>query len=87
MTFVSDFFKEVPNTTICDWYYILYLVNLSVFVLLLLVFIYQFMFNSKTAMKVMGIKGFLMWLVSMGIALTSSLFFYLMCDRALLQSS
>ena len=85
MTFVKDLTKDIPNTTICDWYYYLYLINAAVFVIVLLFTLYSLFFGGKTARLLFGFP-LVVRLIIMAISLVSSLFFYLMCDRALLKN-
>lgn len=84
MTFVKDLTKDIPNTTICDWYYYLYLINAAVFVIFFLSIITSLIFSSKVR-NMFGLT-FTIQVISMAISLVSSLFFYLMCDRALLKN-
>ena len=84
MTFLSELASGISDNNICSWYYALFLINFGMFVLLLLGFIFMFITNNKIFMKLVG-GNFIFWIISMFITLTSGLFFYLMCDRALLK--
>ena len=85
MTFLSELASGISDNNICTWYYALFLINMAVFVVGLLAFIWIFITGNKILIKLVGGK-FIFWIVSMIITLTSALFFYLMCDRALLKN-
>jgi hypothetical protein len=85
MTFLSELASTISDNNICTWYYVLFLINFGVFALLLLGFIWIFITKNKIFMNVIG-GNFIFWIISMFISLTSGLFFYLMCDRALLKN-
>lgn len=84
MTFITDMTKTISNSTICDWYFYLYLINAAVFVIFFLSIITSLIFSSKVR-NMFGLT-FTIQVISMAISLVSSLFFYLMCDRALLKN-
>ena len=86
MTFLSDKFKDVPNSTICDWYFYLFLLNAGVFSLLIVSFLVLLVIDTKTFVKMIG-GNFVVMILTTLISLTSGLFFYLMCDRSLLSNS
>ena len=86
MTFLSDKFKDVPNSTICDWYFYLFLLNAGIFSLLIVSFLVLLVIDTKTFIKMIGGNCVVMILTTL-ISLTSGLFFYLMCDRSLLSNS
>jgi hypothetical protein len=86
MTFLSDKFKSVPNSTICDWYFYLFLLNAGIFSLLIVSFLVLLIIDTKTFIKMTG-GNFVVMILTTLISLTSGLFFYLMCDRSLLSNS
>jgi hypothetical protein len=86
MTFLSDMFKGIPNNTICDWYYYLFLLNAGIFTLLIASFIMLLIVDTKTFIRMIG-GNFVVMILTTLISLTSGLFFYLMCDRSLLNNS
>ena len=86
MSFLSDMFKDIPNNTICDWYYYLFLINAGVFSLLIISFLILLIVDTKTFIKMVG-GNFVVMILTTLISLTSGLFFYLMCDRSLLSNS
>ncbi len=81
-----EILQKISNVTICSWYYYLFLINSALSALLLLMLILTYMFNRKFFTKFIG-GSFFAWLISTLIALTSSLFLYLLCDRALLSKT
>jgi len=85
MTFLADMFKGVPNTTICDWYYYLFLLNAGIFILLIASFVMLLIVDTKVFIKMVG-GNFVVMILTTLISLTSGLFFYLMCDRSLLNN-
>lgn len=81
-----DWTKSVPNWAICQWFYVLFMLNIVIFTLGVLFFIILG-FNAKKPFE----KGFftgrgIAQLVIGVFACTTSLFYYLMCDRALAPS-
>ena len=84
MTFITDMTKNISNSTICDWYFYLYLINAGVFIIFFLSIVVSLIFSSKVR-NMFGLT-FTIQVITMAISLVSSLFFYLMCDRALLKS-
>lgn len=74
--------KQIPSKSICDFYYAFFIIYAIFFGLAVL------SIGSLAFMKLP--KGFplfslgLQTLLSLGIATTMMLFFYLMCDRSLL---
>ena len=86
MSFLSDMFKDVPSTTICDWYYYLFLLNAGIFTLLIASFILLLIVDTKSFIRMVG-GNFVVMILTTLISLTSGLFFYLMCDRSLLNNS
>jgi hypothetical protein len=85
MTFLSDKFKGVPNNTICDWYYYLFLLNAGIFILLIASFVMLLIVDTKAFIRMVG-GNFVVMILTTLISLTSGLFFYLMCDRSLLNN-
>ena len=86
MTFLSDLTKNVSNSTICDWYFYLYLINASIFALFFIWYITSMMFNSKFR-RLLGLS-LTVQVVIMSITLVSSLFFYTMiCDRVVYKNA
>jgi len=73
--------KTIPSSTICDWYYLLFMINVVVFALLLVSMVILAL--SRGAKGGAFIMQFLTNVILAVFAGTNSLFYYLMCDRAL----
>ena len=80
-----DWTKSIPNYAICNWYYVLFCINIVLFAILLL-FIGSLVF-VKGVSKPHIVGKLFMYTFTGLIAGTNALFFYLMCDRALTPSS
>jgi hypothetical protein len=73
--------KQIPDRLLCDWYYFLFILNLVVFGMLIISGL--FLMTSKAVPKgLVGIQLF-MNLVLGVFAGTNTLFYYLICERAL----
>jgi hypothetical protein len=73
--------KQIPSSTICNWYYLLFVINVVVFALLIISIV--ILAVSRGTKGGAFIVQFLTNLVLAVFAGTNSLFYYLMCDRAL----
>lgn len=80
-----DWTKKIPSWAVCDWFYMFFVVNVFVVCILVLSVIYL----AFTSVVPRAIKPFhvFMVLLQMIVSGTSTLFFYLMCDRSLRPSS
>lgn len=80
-TMEPEWTKAISSTTVCNWYWVFFIVSAVLSVGLVLAIITLF------AMKGISIRdgGFklFMLIVQLGITTTSMLFYYIMCDRAL----
>jgi hypothetical protein len=73
--------KAIPNSTVCDWFYMFFIVNAFVLALLVLAALYTLVTPSiPRAVKAFDIFKIIL---NMLISGTSTLFFYLICDRSL----
>lgn len=66
----------IPSLVICDWYYLLFIVNLVAFVVVIIAFL---TIRKKGIMK----GHMLVYVISSIFVATNAVFYYLMCDRAL----
>jgi hypothetical protein len=73
--------KQLPSWLVCDWFYAFFMINLILACALLLSVLYLLL-ASKAPKGIMGFRLFVL-LVQLGLATTSTLFFYLICDRSL----
>jgi hypothetical protein len=73
--------KNIPNWAICNWYYLLFIVNVFAFIVILLA---TFIIPTLKGVPKGMMRGHMLLYVISGIfAATNALFYYLMCDRAL----
>ncbi len=75
--------KSIQNKSICTWYYAFFIINAIVASFALLILIVQLAFVKKVGMA--KLIDSLSTLIVLVIGSVNALFFYLMCDRALLQ--
>jgi len=77
-----EWMKSISSTTVCNFFYNFYIVYLIIFIISLLTTVSIFMFGKKLgpAGIIMGIQG----IIVTGVGATMMLFYYLICDRALL---
>lgn len=71
--------QGIADSTVCNWFYIFYIVNLVVFAILVLGIVIV-AFSTK---KGLTPSNLFFGLISSVVACTNTLFFYIMCDRAL----
>ncbi len=76
-----DWTKSIPDWAICDWFYVIFLVNMVLFTVLILSVVWM-LFATKGAKILLGGRLF-MYLISAFFSLTGALFIYLLCDRSL----
>jgi len=74
--------KQISNTTVCGWYYLLFLLNAFI-ALVAVVGTLMVVFGMKMQKGMAYAFGF-QGLLTVAIATTSSLFMYLVCNRSLL---
>lgn len=80
-----DWTKKIPSWLVCDWFYFFFIVNAVVVSVLVLASIY--LLTRKNLLSGgLGFKLFLV-LIQLAIAATSTLFYYLVCDRSLKPSA
>ncbi len=74
--------KQIPSESVCNFFYFFFIVYAVLFVLALLTTIGVFSFTKKlgTAGIAIGLQGLVMTLIPGVFAL----FYYIICDRALL---
>jgi hypothetical protein len=73
--------KQIPNWLVCDWFFAFFVINSVVAAILLLSILYLAV-ASKAPKGVFGFRLFVL-LIQLALATTSTLFFYLICDRSL----
>jgi hypothetical protein len=72
--------KKIPSWLVCDWFYTFFIVGAVISAGLLLLIIY--LVASSGVGKDGGIKLFML-AAQLGIALTTTLFYYIICARSL----
>jgi hypothetical protein len=89
MDAINSFLKSVPDKSICDWFFFMYILALlgAVFQLIMIVINTTIFMRLKVPVSMKGgfIFGTIMAIVVLGIVVTNSLFLYSMCDRTLVR--
>lgn len=76
-----DFLKQISNTTVCTWFYILFVVNAIVAIVAIISAAYM-----SLVLKVnVGYKllYFVMYSLAIAVPLINATFYYILCERAL----
>ena len=73
--------KAIPSWVICDWFFLFFVLN--VFILVVLLFSIIFMTVSSTLPKNVRFSNIFMLVTQLMVSGTSTLFYYLLCDRSL----
>jgi len=73
--------KNIPSWAICDWYYMLFIINIAAFVIIIVATLV--IPTMKGIPKGMMTGHMLLYIISGIFAATNALFYYLICDRAL----
>ena len=81
----SEWMRDISSNTICNFFYGFYIVYAILFILAIISTISSFFFISKLGAQ--GIASGIQGLLMTGLAATMMMFFYMMCDRALLGGS
>lgn len=74
--------KKISSETVCTFFYAFFVIYAIIFAIVVLTFFGFLGYAKKLGMAGVGLS--LQALIGMGIAGTQMLFFYLICDRALL---
>lgn len=74
--------QKIQNSTICNFFYVFYVVYAFIFALSVLSLIGTIYYSKK--MGAAGIAASIQALLLACIGATSTLFYYLICDRALI---
>jgi len=73
--------KQIPAWAVCNWYYLLFIINLSMFIILILSGIAIMLVRGGD--KYWNVTTIILYLFSGTFAATNALFYYLICDRSL----
>ena len=78
-----EWMKGISNSTICNFFYSFYVVYLIILLISVVTTVYAFMIRKKLGLEgiFVGIYG----LILGAIGTTMMLFFYLMCDRSIIE--
>ena len=79
---LSDLLNSVSNTSLCTWFYVMFILNCVVAVIMLIRVVH--MLSVVKAGLGLGSITFILALVSITIPLVNGAFFYALCDRSLL---
>jgi hypothetical protein len=77
----SNWTKDIPSWLICDWFFLFFVMN--AFVLVLLVLSIAYMAVSSTLPKTVRFSSLFMLITQLLVSGTGTLFYYLLCDRSL----
>lgn len=80
-----EFTKQIPSTTVCNFFYIFFVIYALITVLTLVGTIG--LFGMAKRMGALGVASGIGYLFVTALAGTQALFFYLICDRALLKGA
>jgi hypothetical protein len=75
--------KNIPSWFVCDWFYAFFVINAVVGALLLIAILFAAVSYSSIFKGPMGIQTFTS-ILTLVVATTNMLFFYIMCNRSLL---
>ena len=73
--------KQIPSWLVCDWFFLLFVMNAFILVLLLLSIVY--MTVSSTLPKNVRATTLFILVTQLIVSGTGTLFYYLLCDRSL----
>jgi len=74
-----EWMQAIAGSTVCNWFFFFYIVNLIVFAILVLGMVFL-AFRTK---KGLTLPNIFFGLISSVVACTNTLFFYIMCERSL----
>ena len=79
-----EWMQGIESSSVCTWFYAFFIIN-SILAGLALLSIGAVAFGVSGVPKAMVMPSLVTTIVSGGIAIVNSLFFYIICDRALLK--
>lgn len=79
--FEPSWTKSISNRSICDWFYIFYLANVIIFILVIGAGLFALV--TKGHSKVFTSSNVFFALLHLIVSGTNMLFFFLICDRSL----
>lgn len=81
----KQWMNDISSSTICNFFYSFYIVYVILFILAIFSTLGSFFYMKK--LGAYGIASAIQGLLMSALAATMMMFFYLMCDRALLSGS
>lgn len=76
-----DFLKQISNTTVCTWFYILFVVNAIVAIVAIISAVYMsLVLKVNVGYKLMYL---VMYSLAIAVPLINATFYYILCERAL----
>ena len=76
-----ELFNSVSSMTICNWFYLMFILNSVVGAVMLLRLIIMIIYTRPGLL--MGSVAFFVTILAVAIPIINGAFFYTMCDRAL----
>jgi hypothetical protein len=77
--------KSIPNWVVCDWFYVLFIISVVALAISFFFFITGMFYSKAGPMRYILTIGFFRVVLMIGISATSTLFYHLICSRALVQ--
>lgn len=78
---LDDALKPVSNSSLCTWFYLMFMINLIVASIMVIRLVYMLV-KSKVGLG-LGSVTVLLTVVSVMVPLVNGAFFYALCDRSL----
>jgi heme/copper-type cytochrome/quinol oxidase subunit 4 len=90
MDAVNEFLKTIPDNSLCDWFFYMYILMIVAASFQVIQMIFQttmFMRLSfvKTPQKIADLVGMIFAIILLAVGLFNSLFLYSLCNRSLLR--
>jgi hypothetical protein len=90
MDAIDDFLKTIPDKSLCDWFFFMYILAVVAGSFQLIMLVSQTMMFMrlsfvKTPQKIAYMLGILVALTLLVAAVFNSLFLYSLCDRSLVR--
>jgi len=82
-----DWTKPIASGTLCNWFYFFFYLNTVVAAILFIMILYVAFTRNIFKAGGLGAVPLFTMILQLGIAATSALFHYLICDRALKPSA
>jgi hypothetical protein len=80
----QEWSKKIPSGLICQWYYAFFIINAVIAALAISAFVFTVIASPKSVFKFQTLLHLFTLLLTSGIGVVNTLFFYLICSRSLL---